>query len=110
MATDTGDPEALRELVNRLSQRVAGSLSHRDWRGRTVKLKLRLADFTTFTRQKTAPEPVQSSEEIARVASLLLEVELQPGRLFRLVGVGVSGFDMPEVDKEPLQPRLAGFE
>ena len=77
-------------------------------RGRTVKLKLRLSDFTTFTRQTTLAEPVDSPDEVARAAGALLRRELQPGRLFRLVGVGVSGFERPQ--EHPLQPRLEGFE
>ena len=108
LAQDTGDPEALTELVSRLSERVGGHLSRRGMHARTVKLKLRLADFTTFTRQKTVAEGVDSSEAVDEVARALLQVELPPGRLFRLVGVGVAGFD--DLDDGPVQPRLAGFE
>ena len=107
---DTDDPQVLFELINRLSERVAGHLTRREMQGRTVKLKLRLADFTTFTRQKTLAEPVRSSGELAEMASALLRTELQPGRLFRLVGVGVSGFDHRQDQDEVIQPRLAGFE
>jgi nucleotidyltransferase/DNA polymerase involved in DNA repair len=71
-------------------------------------VKLRLADFTTFTRQTTLAEPVDSPEAIAAVAAALLRREMQPSRLFRLVGVGVSGFEPDE--RQPIQPRLAGFE
>ena len=49
LVRDTGDPEALQELVNRLSQDVSRSLERRELWGRTVKVKLRLSDFTTFT-------------------------------------------------------------
>jgi DNA polymerase-4 len=108
MAQDTDDPDALEELVQQLSRRVGRVLERRSLEGRTVKLKLRLADFTTFTRQKTVPRPVQTPEEIAQTAGVLLRAELWPGRMFRLVGVGVSGFDA-EPD-EVIQPRLAGFE
>ena len=108
LAQDTGDPEVMTELVNRLSQKVSRTLARRGLQGRTVKIKLRLADFTTFTRQKTLAAMVQSPGEVAATAMTLLERELQPGRLFRLVGVGVSGFDPP--DDDLLQPRLAGFE
>lgn len=90
---DTGDPEALRELVNRLSQDVSRSLVRRDLWGRTVKVKLRLSDFTTFTRQVTLRGTIQAANEIAEAAGGLVEVETGPGRTFRLVGVGVSGFD-----------------
>ena len=112
LAQDTGDPEALKELVNRLSLNVAQALSRKSLRGRTVKLKLRLSDFTTFTRQNTLPERVESSAEIAEAATALLEAELSGRRQFRLVGVGVSGFDdVPgrQADKH-VQLILAGFE
>ena len=108
LAQDAGDPEILEELTDRLSQRVARHLTRTRLQGRTVKLKLRLSDFTTFTRQVTMPRPVDSPEEIARAARTLLRPELQPGRQFRLIGVGVSGFERHE--EQPMQPRLAGFE
>ena len=112
LAQDTGDPEALTELVNRLSLNVAQALERKALRGRTVKLKLRLSDFTTFTRQKTLPERVDSSAEIAAAAGALLARELTGQRQFRLVGVGVSGFEETQ-DKQPgqhVQLTLAGFE
>ena len=105
---DTGDPDALDELVSRLSRDVSRSLERRELWGRTVKVKLRLSDFTTFTRQTTMPEPAQSAAEIAAAASVLVRAETAPGRLFRLVGVGVSGFEEPSADRV-LQPRLPGL-
>ena len=109
-SNDTGDREALQEMVSRLSQEVAGGLRGKALRGRTVKLKLRLSDFTTFTRQRTLPEPVETSEEIARAAGALLDAELAPQRRFRLIGVGLSGFDEPRQEQESRQLKLAGFE
>ncbi len=107
---DTGDPDALRELVNRLSQDVSRSLERRDLWGRTVKVKLRLTDFTTFTRQATLPEVVQASDQIAEAAWILVGNETGPGRTFRLVGVGVSGFDDNNEHPNPtIQPRLPGL-
>ena len=109
LARDTGDPDALHELVRRLSQDVSRSLERRGLRGRTVKVKLRLSDFTTFTRQKTMGESVQASDQIAEAASGLVRAEIGPGRLFRLVGVGVSGFDEPDESSPITQPRLPGI-
>ena len=110
LVTDTGDPDALQELVNRLSQDVARSLERRDLWGRTVKVKLRLSDFTTFTRQVTLPEVVQASDEIAEAAGVLVRNETGPGRTFRLVGVGVAGFEDARERQEPIvQPRLPGI-
>ena len=109
LVRDTGDPDALRELVNRLSQDVSRSLERRDLWGRTVKVKLRLTDFTTFTRQVTLPETVQASDQIAEAAGVLVRNETGQGRTFRLVGVGVSGFeDSRDQQKPVVQPRLPG--
>lgn len=105
---DTGDPEALDELVSRLSRDVSRSLERRDLWARTVKVKLRLSDFTTFTRQTTVSEPVQAAAEIAAAASALVRAETAPGRLFRLIGVGASGFEEPSADTA-VQPRLPGM-
>ena len=109
MAQDTDDPDTLHGLIAQLSERVADHLRCRDLSGRTVKVKMRLADFTTFTRQRTLQSPARSTDELARVAGELLDRELERGRLFRLLGVGVSGFESSAGD-EPLQAKLAGFE
>ena len=108
LARDTDDPDFLLSLVDRLSERVGGYLERGETGGRTVRVKLRLADFTTFTRQTTPPQPVASAAAVAASARELVRREIRPGRLFRLVGVGVAGFDPDE--GEPRQPRLAGFE
>lgn len=112
LARDTGDWEVLKDLIVRLSHDVAVSLGKKGLRGRTVKLKLRLADFTTFTRQRTVSDRVETADEIAETAGALMEAEMAPGRLFRLVGVGVSGFEEEEDEGEGervSQLRLEGF-
>ena len=112
LARDTADPELLVEIVNRLSQRVAIQLRNNQLHGRTVKLKLRLSDFTTFTRQRTLPETIQSAYDLSQSAVELLNAELQPGRFFRLIGVGVSGLEQQaqaaHKDHER-QLKLTGF-
>ncbi len=109
LVSDTGDPDALHELVARLSRDVANSLQRRELRGRTVKLKLRLSDFTTFTRQITLPEAVGSPDQIEAAANRLMDAEIDADRKFRLVGVGVSGFGGAEEDTSVLQARLPGI-
>ncbi len=109
LASDTGDPDALHELVARLSRDVAHSLQRRELQGRTVKLKLRLSDFTTFTRQITLPQTVRTSDEIVEAASGLMDAEIGGGRVFRLIGVGVSGFGIPQDPDSTIQPRLPGI-
>ena len=105
--------EDIRPVVERLSTSVAASLSRKDISGRTVTLKVRLSDFTTFTRQTTLPRPTHDDETILATAWMLMEREMIPGRAFRLLGVGVSGFATePEPDDESettaeLQQRLS---
>ena len=91
-ATDLSDSEELYQVLSRLSHRVAQSLENKGLRGKTVSVKLRLADFTTFTRQATLNVPTDSGETVLNTAWRLTEAELAPGRAFRLIGVGVSSF------------------
>ena len=57
--------------------------------GSTVNLKVRLKDFSTFTRSVTLPNPTDSGRIIGRNALSLLEtVEVSSG--VRLLGVGIS--------------------
>ena len=61
---------------------------------RTVVLKLKTAQFQTLTRSLTLPGPVPSESALAGIAcELRARVALPPSTLYRLVGVGVSGFD-----------------
>ena len=105
--------EDIRLVVERLATSVAASLSRKDISGRTVTVKVRLSDFTTFTRQTTLPRPTHDDETIMATAWMLMEREMTPGRAFRLLGVGVSGFATgPEPDDESettaeLQQRLS---
>lgn len=68
--------------------------------GRTVTLRLRLFDFTTFTRQRTLSTAINGHGEIFTIAYELLIGELAPGRKFRLIGVGVTNF--PRSQQMPL--------
>ena len=91
-AEDLSDPEELRSVLARLAGNVARSLERKELRGKTVTVKLRLADFTTLTRQTTLTTFTSSEEVILETGWRLVTGELAPGRAFRLLGVGVSGF------------------
>ena len=89
---DVGDLDHMEGILQNLSQEVSDRLRKDGLRGRTVSIKLRLADFTTFTRQQTLLATIDSTEDIFRAARVLLRREMKPGFEFRLLGVGVSGF------------------
>jgi DNA polymerase-4 len=91
-AEDVSDAEQLVATMAELAAHVAHRLSRHALRGRTVTLKLRDAAFQTLTRQMTLPAATDDADVIVAAARRLLAAELRPGRRFRLVGVGVSGF------------------
>ncbi|MBB1087511.1 DNA polymerase IV [Lysobacter sp. SG-8] len=64
-----------------------------DRRARTVVLKLKTADFRTLTRSLTLAALPDDADGLAEVACELRgRVDLPMDTLYRLVGVGVSGF------------------
>ena len=93
MPEDVDDEAALLDMMRGLVQRVATRLQRQRLLGRTVSIKLRLSDFQTFTRQATLAIPTNDTEEIFGISRHLLQRELEPGRRFRLVGVGVANLD-----------------
>jgi DNA polymerase-4 len=91
------DWQALAGTLAALSKQVAEDLRRRGYRGRTVGIKLRFADFRTVTRDRTLAEPVDDAPTIRRLAfECLHRVPLV--RPVRLVGVRVG----------ELSPAIAG--
>ena len=111
-ADDLSGEETLYPYLAKLAGRVANHLEGKQLQGKTVTVKARLADFTTFTRQTTLPQPTGDESIILETAWRLFSKELTPGRSFRLLGVGVSGFatpsDMQKVPDVQLQLPLFG--
>jgi DNA polymerase-4 len=102
-AEDIGDEQVLRKTLLSLSEDVARQLRKRGLRGRTVKLKLRYADFKTLTRQVTMEAPTDLEQVIFDQAARLVERAWDKRKKVRLIGVGVSKF-------EPEERQLSLFE
>ncbi len=88
---DVDDVEYLHATVVTLADMVARGLRQEKMRGCTVTLKIRLEDFSTFTRSRTLPEATDSSQLIGSTALELFRRFDCGGKKFRLLGVGVSG-------------------
>lgn len=97
------------ELIRKLAEKVWGSSKGNARQGRTVVLKLKTKEFNTHTRSLTPLAPPASCEQLLAIAmGLRAKVELGEGRLFRLVGVGLSNFrDIADPD-ECEQPSPEG--
>lgn len=80
-----------RELL-RLAESTARRLRKSTLQAGTVQVKIRQADFQTFTRQKSLQPPVNSTDQIFQVARELLGtwLESNAGMRIRLLGVGTS--------------------
>lgn len=92
---DTTDPLVLDRTLAEMSESVGRRLRADGLAGRTVRLKLRWADFTTLTRQVTLPQPTDQDAEILESARRLLKATWVDRRRVRLIGVGVSGLEVP---------------
>ena len=91
-ASDISNIERICDELSRLAGSVACRLESNELQGRTVTVKCRLSDFTTFTRQAKMSAPTSSGNDILEMAWRLIAPELMPGRAFRLLGVGLSHF------------------
>jgi DNA polymerase-4 len=87
---DVTDGTELRRQLHSQAQGVAQTLRRKRLTGRTVKLKLRWADFTTISRQMTLSEPTAEPAPIVSAAERLF-AQVWHGQPVRLIGVGVSG-------------------
>lgn len=89
---DLTDLEEMRKVIRRHSDRVGADLRRQGKRARTISLKVRWPDFTTFARSVTPGRPVQATADIAQAAQELLdEVFRTEGRHpVRLIGVAVT--------------------
>ena len=84
---DTKDAGVLHDTLLELVGKVAQRLRAQGVRARTISIKFREADFTTYTRRTTLSEPVDTSEKIFPVALALMNALTAAGKLVRLIGV-----------------------
>jgi len=90
--SDLADHARMRSEVMRLADRAGTRMRAQNLASGCVAVKIRRADFTTFTRQKRFEPSTTDSRTIAKIAAELLEAWLaeQPGAKVRLLGVGVN--------------------
>ncbi|MBD3287443.1 DNA polymerase IV, partial [candidate division KSB1 bacterium] len=90
---DTDDTAKLKQTIFYLSNEVSRGLRKGNMKGKTITLKIRLADFSTFTRSKSFIHYINSSKEIYDVAMQLFDSFNRMGKKVRLLGVAVSNLD-----------------
>lgn len=99
---DIRAPAELSAQLEGLADRTASRLRAQKLLAGSVNVKIRRADFTTYTRQRALEPPTQDTAIVSAAAQSLLSGWLasQPRAAVRLLGVGVS--DLQAI----LQPDL----
>ena len=87
---DVTDRELLRRSMLALAEKTGARLRAAGQVGRTIAIKVRLADFRTVNRSRTVPTSTDVAREIFEISWALFEA-LGPAEQIRLIGVRVEG-------------------
>ena len=105
--TDLVDHAAIDDHIFGHCERLARRLRAAGLAARTVTLKIRFADFSTFSRSVTFEGAVDDTHDLVSTARFLLSRVSLEGRRVRLLGVG--GSNLVEAG-EPRQMAFGGSE
>lgn len=86
-STDTTDRHALWAELHDQAEEVAGRLKQEGLLAGHVAIKVRYANWQTFTRQMRLPQPADDAETLARVAAALMRQHWDRARAVRLIGL-----------------------
>ena len=89
-ASDISDKVELIEVLRKISERIGYKLRVEKVMAQTIRIKFRMSDFSTFTRQKTLPQAINQDSIIFETAVQLFEQHWDRKSQIRLLGVGVS--------------------
>ena len=106
-AVDIRDTRDLASQVVHLAARATSRLRAHELAAGKVTVKIRRADFTTYTRQRVVAPPTQDTAVVSHMAQLLLSewLKSQPGAAVRLLGVGCG--DLQAVRQADLFAQLS---
>jgi len=102
-SVDVSDREMLETTLAKLVEKVCRRLREYGLHARRIQLKLRYADFSTFTRARTLEHPTQIDTEMLPVVRELFRRNYRSGSLIRLLGVQAAMFAEPD-DQLHLDP------
>ena len=108
-AQDLDDPEEILREFLRLTEKAAARLRENGYYAKTISIKVRFADFSTISRSKTLPLPIDSTHDIYEIAkSLYLALNLDRARL-RLVGISLDNLSEAAPEQLLLGARERGW-
>lgn len=93
---DTRDTKFLEATLRYLTERVGAELREHGKQAKCIQMKLRYADFTTITRNKSLKQATDADQQIFGIGLELLQPALMAYKqLVRLIGIGVSNLMEP---------------
>ncbi|MGO1469407.1 MAG: DNA polymerase IV [Tissierella sp.] len=95
----TRDKNVLKEYIYKFSLEIEKDLTRKRIQGRTITLKIKDEDFKSKTRSRTLEYDINSSDDIYKISSMLLD-ELKVSKKIRLIGVSMS--NLSSLDKVQL--------
>jgi DNA polymerase-4 len=91
-STDLTEVEPMLNELQPLINKVWRNCEERSFRGRTVILKVKFADFELISRSRTVPGTIDSRSELESLSAELLKALFPVEKAVRLLGVSISGF------------------
>ncbi|MBU1084447.1 MAG: DNA polymerase IV [Candidatus Omnitrophota bacterium] len=98
---DVSDMNTIKDALMRISEKVSYRLRADHIQGKTITLRIRFSNFSTYTRSRTIGSPTNFAEDLYKTSlDQLGEFDIGPSKCVRLLGVRVSNLsDMyPEND------------
>ena len=93
---DISDEEELQQTLFFLCDDLSRIMRQKGFQGRTITMKIRFEDFSTFTRARTLSSSTNSSDTIRKVVNHIFSEFDRKNHKIRLLGVGLSHLEEGE--------------
>lgn len=103
---DTSELKSIEQTLLSQAEAIASDLRKKKEGARTITLKLRYSDFTTFSRQTTIDAATQDEKVIFDQALQLFRNEKTGSKKIRLIGMSVSHLSPPELQLDLFDPSV----
>ena len=107
---DLLDIGRMKVILERLAERVHGSLKRKDMSARTVTLKVKYHDFQLITRSKSPGAVIDTLREMMELIDELIPRTRMGVRPVRLLGVSLSGLSEDGVQDNVAEPQIPLFQ
>jgi len=97
---DLTSKEVMLPELEILSERLAARLQRHSLKGKTVTVKFKFHDFTIMTRSFSLSELINTKEAVIQTVKIILDKAPVEDKKVRLLGVGISNFEMPS-ERDP---------